>query len=310
MTETDKPETDDTKTCPMCAETIKAAAIKCKHCGSDLGAPSANGAPPPATSAAAQARAASPPTGDLLGALLLLVPMAAAATVIAWTMTHTSELSFDLSTGKLLGDPRTIAWWVGGGAVLVSAVLVAVDADAVNAGSLNDRGKGGERRSGPLTWGIATALLWALVLPAWTWQRAVYGRRKLVVGGVLVAVALLGAVVFANVRVNDKLASLGGSGNVSGPVTMSKVKCVPVTDRANGSLNMLDCSIENLQNKPANVCWTVTIACARNVSAKARACQQTRANGRSTHMMDESDFANLGSCEPPTTTTLEVTSSN
>lgn len=26
----------DTKTCPYCAETVKAAALKCKHCGSSL----------------------------------------------------------------------------------------------------------------------------------------------------------------------------------------------------------------------------------------------------------------------------------
>lgn len=30
-------ESDD-RACPFCAETIKAAAIKCKHCGSDLSA--------------------------------------------------------------------------------------------------------------------------------------------------------------------------------------------------------------------------------------------------------------------------------
>jgi membrane protease subunit (stomatin/prohibitin family) len=33
-----KAEAASSKTCPQCAETVKAAALKCKHCGTDLAA--------------------------------------------------------------------------------------------------------------------------------------------------------------------------------------------------------------------------------------------------------------------------------
>jgi membrane protein YdbS with pleckstrin-like domain len=38
MINEDKTMTDDTKACPVCAETIKAAAIKCRFCNTDLAA--------------------------------------------------------------------------------------------------------------------------------------------------------------------------------------------------------------------------------------------------------------------------------
>lgn len=74
------------KTCPFCAELIKREAVKCKHCGSDLGMPEH----PPQRARAVEA---------WLFVLLISVPFVLGGLLLAWyqTLPATERARFERS---------------------------------------------------------------------------------------------------------------------------------------------------------------------------------------------------------------------
>lgn len=128
-----------TRRCPFCAEEILAAAVKCKHCGSDL-----SFGQTPATIAQ---RKFADATGSSTGVVLL---------VLGLLFLFASGVSID-AAGLLVLD------------VIVSAFWVYFDAKRI--GEATGRRV---RGSSPGAWALIIALIWIVGLPLY-----VFSRRKL-----------------------------------------------------------------------------------------------------------------------------------
>ncbi len=192
--------------CSQCGTQSNPEARFCSVCGT----PMAGGAP--------DVRATLRPTGqtpetavperqtythegsELLGVLLLLAPLVSTALIIFW-----------VGNMALIQGPASTLMGIMCLTVLGTAVLVAAEASQIGVGSLRDLDKNGRKRSGPVAWFFVLTLLWLIGYPMYMGWRSRYGRKNLIVGGVLVALVFVGtAGAFAVAIEKSREQLLGG----------------------------------------------------------------------------------------------------
>jgi hypothetical protein len=171
-------ENGETKQCPYCAETVLKAAIRCKHCGGDIG----GGASILATK-----------KSEALGVLMLTAPFVAALLIVFW-----------VGDMALIQNPGSTLNLLAFATVIGTAILVAIEAKQVGAGNNVDLTPKGKKRSGPGSWFAVTLLLWVVGFPGWLYQRKRYGLKNLVVGGIVAMTFFVGSFAVMNATIERK----------------------------------------------------------------------------------------------------------
>lgn len=169
-----------TQQCPFCGETILKIAVKCKHCGSFLGQ---------------KAASASRTNGEESSILPVFSKPAGPIGGMGWALLLTpfiSALIFQfLLHGAIKGDTDDFSpfFVVGFIPVLLTTILITIEAVKVGAGGTNDLNPKGTRREGPVLWFITGLLFCIVVYPWWMKRRAEYGFRNLRVFSILSMIA-------------------------------------------------------------------------------------------------------------------------
>lgn len=130
---------------------------------------------------------------ETLGVIILLIPLVAA--LLSW---------FWIGSMNLLQNPGSTLSFLAIGTVILTGILVGVEANQLGIGAPGDTDKKGRKKTGPVGWGAVTMLLWIVGYPAYLYYRSKYGAKNMVVGGIVVALVFLGAVSFMNTAIEEQ----------------------------------------------------------------------------------------------------------
>jgi hypothetical protein len=137
-------------------------------------------------------------SGEGLGYVILLLPLAATALIWFW-----------IGEMNLLQDPSGNLALLGMGTVVLTAILIAVEAGSLGMGK--SPAENGRMGSSPVSWFFGTLLVWIVVFPIYLGKRKWYGRRSLAIGGVIVALVFGGSWLSMTWSIESAKASLRAS---------------------------------------------------------------------------------------------------
>ena len=161
--------------CSSCGRSVSRKAPACPNCGEPMN----------------ELNAKRPQ--ETLGIIILLTPLVAALLIWSW-----------IGSMTLLQNPGSTLSFLTIGTIIITGILVGVEANQLGIGAASDTDKKGRKNTGPVGWGAVTMLLWIVGYPAYLYYRSKYGAKNMVVGGIVVALVFLGVESFMNTAIEEQ----------------------------------------------------------------------------------------------------------